>query len=102
MLYAFASASNNNGSAFGGLTVTSPFFQTALGVAMLLGRFLPIVAVLALAGLLVAAAPGRARRRHVGHRQAAVLRPRGRDVVLVAAITFLPALALSPIAEGLS
>ena len=52
VLYAYASAANNNGSAFGGLTVTSDWFQTSLGFAMLLGRFLPIIFVLALAGLL--------------------------------------------------
>ncbi|GAC67277.1 potassium-transporting ATPase subunit KdpA [Gordonia soli] len=52
VVYAYASAANNNGSAFGGLTVTSDWFQTSLGLAMLLGRFLPIVFVLALAGLL--------------------------------------------------
>ena len=54
VLYAFASAANNNGSAFAGLTVTSPFFQTTLGLAMLLGRFVPILVVLALAGSLAA------------------------------------------------
>ncbi len=54
VLYAFASASNNNGSAFGGLTVTSDWFQSSLGMCMLLGRFLPIVFVLALAGSLAA------------------------------------------------
>ena len=51
VLYAYASAANNNGSAFGGLTVTSDWFQLSLGFAMLFGRFLPMVAVLALAGL---------------------------------------------------
>ena len=45
-MYAFSSASNNNGSAFGGLTVTSDWFQSSLGMCMLLGRFLPIVFVL--------------------------------------------------------
>ena len=50
VLYAFTSAANNNGSAFAGLTANTPWFNTALGVAMLLGRFLPIVFVLALAG----------------------------------------------------
>ena len=54
VLYAYASAANNNGSAFAGLTVTSPFFQTTLGLAMLFGRFVPILAVLALAGSLAA------------------------------------------------
>ncbi len=52
MLYAYASAANNNGSAFAGITVTSDFFQATLGVAMLFGRFVPILAVLALAGSL--------------------------------------------------
>jgi K+-transporting ATPase ATPase A chain len=102
VLYAFASASNNNGSAFAGITVTSPFFQTALGVAMLLGRFLPIVAVLALAGLLA-----RQPRVEPSAGTLATDKPLFSvlvvgTIVLVAAITFLPALALSPIAEGLS
>lgn len=51
VLYAFTSAANNNGSAFGGLTATSDWFQTSTGLAMLFGRFLPMVFVLALAGL---------------------------------------------------
>ena len=102
VLYAFASAANNNGSAFGGLTVTSGFFQTALGIAMLLGRFLPIVAVLALAGLLarqprVEPGPG---TLSTGTPLFSVLV--AGTIVLVAAITFLPALALSPLAEGLA
>ncbi|MEJ2861388.1 potassium-transporting ATPase subunit KdpA [Actinomycetospora flava] len=102
VFYAFASAANNNGSAFGGLTVTSGFFQTALGIAMLLGRFLPIVAVLALAGLLarqprVAPSSG---TLSTGTPLFSVLV--AGTIVLVAAITFLPALALSPIAEGLA
>ena len=78
VFYAFASAANNNGSAFGGLTVTSPFFQTALGVAMLLGRFLPILAVLALAGLLARQPRARARSRDALDRDAPVRRARGR------------------------
>jgi potassium-transporting ATPase potassium-binding subunit len=102
VLYAYASAANNNGSAFGGLTVTSGFFQTTLGVAMLLGRFLPIVAVLALAGLLARqprVAPS-AGTLSTGTPLFSVLV--AGTVVLVAAITFLPALALSPLAEGLA
>ena len=101
-LYAFASAANNNGSSFGGLSATGGFWQVALGLAMLLGRFLPIVAVLALAGLL-AAQPARATSAstlRTGTPMFSVLV--AATVVLVAAITFLPALALSPIAEGLS
>ena len=54
-LDAFTSASNNNGSAFGGLTGNTDWFKTTLGLAMLGGRFLPIVVVLAIAGALAAA-----------------------------------------------
>jgi potassium-transporting ATPase potassium-binding subunit len=102
VLYAFASATNNNGSAFGGLTVTDGFFQTALGVCMLLGRFVPVVAVLALAGSL-----GRQTRVEPGAGTLATDKPLftvlvAGTIVLVAAITFFPALALSPLAEGLS
>ncbi|GAA4873854.1 potassium-transporting ATPase subunit KdpA [Actinomycetospora straminea] len=102
VVYAYASASNNNGSAFAGLTVTSGFFQTTLGVAMLLGRFLPIVAVLALAGLLARQprlAPS-SGTLSTGTPLFSVLV--AGTIVLVAAITFLPALALSPLAEGLA
>jgi K+-transporting ATPase ATPase A chain len=102
VLYAYASAGNNNGSAFAGLTVTSPFFQTTLGLAMLFGRFVPILAVLALAGSLAAQ-----RRVEPG---AGTLPTHGAlfgvlvwgTVVLVAALTFFPALALGPIAEALA
>lgn len=101
VLYAFASASNNNGSAFGGLTATSDWFQASLGVCMLLGRFLPILFVLALAGSLSAQ-----RRTPAG---AGTLPTSGPmftglltgTVVLVAALTFFPALALGPISEAL-
>src|SRR4029079_8492066 len=51
VLYGFMSAANNNGSAFGGLTANTSFYNTALGLAMLLGRFLPILFVPRLAGL---------------------------------------------------
>jgi K+-transporting ATPase ATPase A chain len=102
VLYAYASAGNNNGSAFAGLTVTSPFFQTTLGLAMLFGRFVPILAVLALAGSVAAQ-----RRVEPG---AGTLPTHGAlfgvlvwgTVVLVAALTFFPALALGPLAEALA
>lgn len=101
VLYAFASAANNNGSAFGGLTVTSDWFQTSLAVAMLLGRFLPIVFTLALAGLLA--------RQRPSPSSTATLPTHGLlfggllfgTVVLVAGLTFFPALALGPIAEAM-
>ena len=102
VLYAFASASNNNGSAFGGLTVTSDWFQAALGVCMLFGRFLPILFVLALAGSLASqkkTAAGAGTLPTTGPMFTGLLTG---TVVLVAALTFFPALALGPIAEALS
>jgi K+-transporting ATPase ATPase A chain len=102
VLYAFTSAGNNNGSAFGGITVSTPWWDTALGLAMLLGRFLPIVLVLALAGSL---ARQKVTPESEGtlptHQPLFVGMVVGVTVVLVA-LTFLPALALGPIAEGLS
>jgi potassium-transporting ATPase potassium-binding subunit len=102
VLYAYASASNNNGSAFGGLTVTSDFFQVTLGLAMLFGRFVPILAVLVLASSL-------AKQKRV-EASAGTLPTDGTlfgvmvggTLILVAALTFFPALALGPIAEALS
>jgi potassium-transporting ATPase potassium-binding subunit len=102
VLYAFTSAANNNGSAFAGLTANTPWFTTALGVAMLLGRFLPIVFVLALAGSFAAQdkLPVTAgtlpthRPQFVGLHLGAVL--------VVSALTYFPVLALGPLAEGLS
>ena len=101
VLYAFTSAANNNGSAFAGLTANTPWFNTALGVAMLLGRFLPIVFVLALAGSLAAQSkiPETAgtlpthKPQFVGLLLATVL--------IVSALTYFPTLALGPLAEGL-
>ena len=101
VLYAFASASNNNGSAFGGLTVTSDWFQSSLGICMLLGRFLPIIFVLALAGALASqkkVAPTAGTLPTSGPMFTGLLTG---TVVLVAALTFFPALALGPLAEAL-
>jgi K+-transporting ATPase ATPase A chain len=101
VLYAFTSAANNNGSAFAGLTANTPWFNTALGVAMLLGRFVPIVLVLALAGSLAAqdTVPSTAgtlptyRPQFVGLLVGVT--------VVVTALTYFPVLALGPLAEGL-
>ena len=102
VLYAYASASNNNGSAFGGLTVTSDWFQSTLGVAMALGRFIPILAVLCLAGGLAAqkkVPPSAGTLPTSGPLFASMV---AGTVLLVAALTFVPALALGPIAEAMS
>ena len=101
VLYAFTSAAHNNGSAFAGLTANTPWFNTALGVAMLLGRFLPIVFVLALAGSLAAQdkIPATAGTLPT-HRPQFVGLLIGVSV-LVTALTYFPVLALGPLAEGL-
>jgi potassium-transporting ATPase potassium-binding subunit len=101
ILYAYASASNNNGSAFAGITVTNDWFQASLGVCMAFGRFIPIIAVLALAGSLAAQkkVPVTAGTLPTTGPLFATLL--SGSIVLVAALTFVPALALGPIAEAL-
>jgi len=102
VLYAFTSAGNNNGSAFGGITVNTPWWDTALGLAMLLGRFVPIVLVLALAGSLARqGTTPESEGTLPTHQPLFVAMVVGVTVVLVA-LTFLPALALGPLTEGLS
>ena len=100
ILYAFSSAGNNNGSAFAGLSANTPFYNTALGVAMLFSRFWVMIPVLALAG------SSRRRRKYRPGRHAAdayavvrFLPDRRRD--FVGALTFIPALALGPVVEHL-
>ncbi len=101
VLYAFTSASNNNGSAFAGISVNTDWYNTALGLAMVLGRFLPIIFVLALAGSL--AKQGKTPES-IGtlptHRPQFVGMVAGVTLILVA-LTFLPMLALGPLAEGI-
>jgi K+-transporting ATPase ATPase A chain len=101
ILYAFTSGANNNGSAFAGFGANTPYFNTAIGLAMVLGRFLPIMFVLALAGRL--AAQGRQpatagtfpthRPLFVGLLTAVTL--------VVVGLTYFPVLSLGPLAEGL-
>ncbi|MFC0029171.1 potassium-transporting ATPase subunit KdpA [Micromonospora chaiyaphumensis] len=101
VLYAFTSAANNNGSAFGGITVNTTWWDPALGLCMLLGRFLPLIFVLALAGSLARQQPTPASEGTLPtHRPLFVGMVVGVTVILVA-LTFLPALALGPLAEGL-
>jgi len=102
VLYAFASASNNNGSAFAGLGANTDFYNVALAVAMGLGRLVPICFVLALAGSLAQQGATPATEGTLPtHRLQFVLLVTG-VVVIVAGLTFVPALALGPLAEGLS
>ncbi|MGL3805327.1 potassium-transporting ATPase subunit KdpA [Paeniglutamicibacter sp. R2-26] len=101
VLYAFTSAANNNGSAFAGLTANTPWLNTTLGIAMLLGRFLPILWVLALAGALAAQdrLPVTAGTLPTHRPQFSVLL--GSITLVVTALTFFPVLVLGPLAEGL-
>ena len=101
VLYAFTSAGNNNGSAFGGLTANTPWLNASLGAVMFLGRLLPIVFVLALAGSFAAQAPRPASEGSLPtHTPQFVVVVLG-TVVLVSALTYFPVLALGPLAEGL-
>ncbi|MEU0630875.1 potassium-transporting ATPase subunit KdpA [Streptomyces sp. NPDC005989] len=101
VLYAFASAANNNGSAFAGLSANTVWYNTTLGVVMLVGRFLPMVFVLALAGSLAEQQPvpvtagtlSTHRPQFVGLLTAVIL--------IVVGLTYFPALALGPLSEGL-
>jgi len=102
ILYAFSSASNNNGSAFAGLSVNTPFYNTALGLCMLFGRYWLAIPVLAIAGSL-------ARKKTVppGPGTLPTATPLFAGllvgvVILVGALTFVPALALGPIVEHLT
>ena len=102
VLYAFTSASNNNGSAFAGLTANTPWMNTALGVAMLLGRFVPIVLVLALAGSLAAQDKVPATSGTLPTYRPQFVGLLVGVTVLVSALTYFPVLTLGPLAEGLS
>lgn len=101
ILYAFTSAANNNGSAYAGLSANTPFYNTLLGIAMWLGRFLVIVPVLAIAGSLAAK-----KRIPVGegtlptHGPLFVVLLIG-TVLLVGLLNYVPALALGPVVEHL-
>jgi K+-transporting ATPase ATPase A chain len=101
ILYAFSSAANNNGSAFAGLSANTPFYNVSLGVVMLIGRYVPMAAVVAAAGSLalkksVPSGPGTLPT----HGTLFVLLLVA-TVLLVGALTFIPALALGPVVEQL-
>ncbi|HEY5846289.1 MAG TPA: potassium-transporting ATPase subunit KdpA [Microlunatus sp.] len=102
VFYAYASAANNNGSAFAGLTVTSPFFQLSLAAAMLLGRFVPMVLVIALAGRLARSTTVPESSGTLPTHTPLFISLLIGVIVLVSGLTFFPALALGPIAEALS
>ncbi|MFD7732938.1 potassium-transporting ATPase subunit KdpA, partial [Kitasatospora phosalacinea] len=101
VLYAFTSASNNNGSAFAGITVNTPWYDAALGLCMVFGRFLPMVFVLALAGSLAKQQPVPAGAGTLPTHKPLFVGLLSSVVLIVVGLTYFPALALGPIAEGL-
>jgi potassium-transporting ATPase potassium-binding subunit len=101
ILYAFSSASNNNGSAFAGLSANSPFYNTLLGIVMWTSRFWVIVPVLAIAGSLAAKKKVPASAGTLATHSALFVVLLAATVVIVGALAFFPALALGPIVEEL-
>jgi K+-transporting ATPase ATPase A chain len=101
ILYAFSSAANNNGSAFAGLSVNTPFYNVALGVAMWFGRYAFIVPVLAIAGSLAAKKRIEATAGTLPTHGPLFIALLIGTVVLVGALTYVPALALGPVIEQL-
>ncbi|MEU2826745.1 potassium-transporting ATPase subunit KdpA [Streptomyces bacillaris] len=102
VLYAYTSASNNNGSAFAGFGANTEFHNTALGLCMLLGRFLPMVFVLALAGSLAEQKPVPATAGTLQTEKPLFTGLLVGTIMIITGLTFFPALALGPLAEGLA
>jgi len=101
VLYAFMSATNNNGSAFAGLSANTGFYNIALGLVMLAGRFIPILLALGLAGSLAAQQPVPETAGTLPTYRPLYVGMLVGVVIIVAGLTFFPALALGPMAEGL-
>jgi len=101
ILYAFSSAANNNGSAFAGLSAGGPFYCIALSVAMWLGRFMVLVPVLAVAGTMAGKRSSPPTSGTLPTHTPVFIGMLVAVVVVVGALTFVPALALGPIAEHL-
>ncbi|MFE9724845.1 potassium-transporting ATPase subunit KdpA [Streptomyces sp. NPDC005794] len=102
ILYAYTSGANNNGSAFAGLNADTQWFNTTIGIAMLLGRFLPIVFVLALAGSLAEQRPVPATTGTLRTDKPLYAGLLVGTILVIAGLTYFPALALGPLAEGLA
>ncbi|MFF4655443.1 potassium-transporting ATPase subunit KdpA [Streptomyces sp. NPDC001381] len=102
VLYAYTSASNNNGSAFAGFGANTDFFNTTLGLCMVLGRFLPMVFVLALAGSLAEQKPVPATAGTLRTEKPLFTGLLVGAIMIITGLTFFPALALGPLAEGLA
>ncbi|MGX1565753.1 potassium-transporting ATPase subunit KdpA [Streptomyces sp. NPDC055506] len=102
ILYAYTSASNNNGSAFAGLNADTQWFNSTLGLCMLFGRFLPMVFVLALAGSLAEQKPVPATAGTLRTDKPLYAGLLVGTIIIITGLTYFPALALGPLAEGLA
>ncbi|WP_405888312.1 potassium-transporting ATPase subunit KdpA [Streptomyces longwoodensis] len=102
VLYAFTSAANNNGSAFAGLNANTDWYNTTTGLAMLLGRFVPMVFVLALAGSLAGQRPVPVSAGTLRTDKPLFTGLLVGAVLIITGLTYFPALALGPLAEGLA
>ncbi len=101
LLYAFTSAGNNNGSAFAALSGNTPFLNIALGIVMALGRFIPMLLVLGLAGSIAKQGVVPESKGTLSTRNPLFVGLLITVAVVVVALTYIPALALGPLAEGL-
>ncbi|MGW4566965.1 potassium-transporting ATPase subunit KdpA [Streptomyces sp. NPDC004561] len=102
VLYAFTSAANNNGSAFAGLNANTDWYNTMTGLAMLLGRFLPMIFVLALAGSLAEQKPVPVTAGTLRTEKPLFTGLLVGAILIITGLTYFPALALGPLAEGLA
>jgi K+-transporting ATPase ATPase A chain len=102
ILYAYTSGANNNGSAFAGLNADTRWFNTTIGLAMLLGRFLPMVFVLALAGSLAEQRPVPVTAGTLRTEKPLFTGLLVGAILIITGLTYFPALALGPLAEGLA
>ncbi|MEU7038864.1 potassium-transporting ATPase subunit KdpA [Streptomyces sp. NPDC046237] len=102
ILYAFTSGANNNGSAFAGLNADTQWFNSTIGIAMLLGRFLPMVFVLALAGSLAEQKPVPETAGTLRTEKPLFTGLLVGTIMIITGLTYFPALALGPLAEGLA
>ncbi|WP_445397184.1 potassium-transporting ATPase subunit KdpA [Streptomyces sp. LE64] len=102
VLYAYTSGANNNGSAFAGLGADTQWYNTTIGLAMLLGRFVPMVFVLALAGSLAAQQPVPVTSGTLRTDKPLFTGLLAGTILIITGLTYFPALALGPLAEGLA
>ena len=101
VLYAFTSTAANNGSAFAGFSGITTWYNTALALAMVMGRFLPIIAVLAIAGTFATQRPGVITAGTLRTYSPTFIVPIVATTLLIVRLEYLPALAVGPVADAL-